>query len=225
MTENSAPLSRSRRKRARKDADASIEMPSGKGGLHVGGQLKERFKKMKSGKRVLKAHVADEGVGEDRASEPVKRKRGVLTDSIKSRSEGAVSCFGFRSMFSMPGTMPGHVFSNDDGIACSRDGVPGVGIGSCDKDVQASACFPSQSAKDACQGIIDTIHKCNEYTFKKDRMSLQQGTVERSNDIVVGSGDLEIMVASALTTYSQTSCTRTCFRIFLGSVQEIVGMP
>jgi hypothetical protein len=39
------------------------------------------------------------------------------------------------------------------------------------KDMQASACFPRQSARDACQMIMEAIQKCNMYAAKKHRIS------------------------------------------------------
>jgi hypothetical protein len=49
-----------------------------------------------------------------------------------------------------------------------KDKVPmNSGPSSYKRHLKATSCFPKQSAREACQGIIDAIHRCNMYMDKK----------------------------------------------------------
>jgi len=61
------------------------------------------------------------------------------------------------------------VHSPEHVVAAGRQGYLPTGTSSYAKDQRAAACFPKQSARDACHSIIDAIHRCNVYLSKKER--------------------------------------------------------
>jgi hypothetical protein len=137
---------------------AAAAAPGGNGNV-----LKERFKRANA-KRSSKAKKGGD-VSMQIIDGPVsgmKRRRGVVSDSIKSKRDGAASRFGFRSMFATPGVLTGQSFPGN-GLDSSGNG-PAADEAMCsasiNRDLQSAACFPSQSAKDACQVCFAIICMC-----------------------------------------------------------------
>jgi hypothetical protein len=57
-----------------------------------------------------------------------------------------------------------------------------AGASSYAKEQRASSCFPKQSAREACQGIIDAIQRCNVYLTKKDRIPRENAVEMEERD-------------------------------------------
>jgi len=133
---------------------------SKKGTIESGGDgnvLRGRFKRANA-KRNSKAKTAGGGGGVSslQMEGPVsgmKRRRGVVSDSIKSKRDGAASRFGFRSMFATPGVLTGQSFPGKELDRSGHGPASDEALcnASSNRDLQSAACFPSQSAKDACQ--------------------------------------------------------------------------
>jgi hypothetical protein len=155
------PVSSVKKRRGAKDHAALQESArSKKGTSESGGDgnvLRGRFKRANA-KRNSKAKTTGGGGGDSslQMEGPVsgmKRRRGVVSDSIKSKRDGVASRFGFRSMFATPGVSTGQSFPGRelDRSAHGPESDEALCSASSNRDLQSAACFPSQSAKDACQ--------------------------------------------------------------------------
>ena len=109
-----------------------------------------------------------------------RKSRAVKGKEATGKDGRASLCFGFRSTFSAPAqheasttrqpsraTMcaPGEHDMHATGTECASPHEPMHGS----SDQQGDVCFPRQSARDACQVIVDAIRRCNAFSDRKVR--------------------------------------------------------
>ena len=109
-----------------------------------------------------------------------RKSRAVKGKEAAGKDGRASLCFGFRSTFSAPAQheasttrqpsratvcAPGEHDMHATGTECASPHEPMHGS----SNQQGDVCFPRQSARDACQVIVDAIRRCNAFSDRKVR--------------------------------------------------------